>query len=124
MFHMIDLDLDLVHTVCHLLLHNRLLHLAFQCLEGFRQLLAIYAMLLLKSAIVLVCKAPLSFQLSNLGQQFRLSLLRLLPECKDHALESHQTIPSLSVSTSKRNAVLVVQGACTKIRGIFWGEHP
>ena len=35
MFHTVNLDLDLVHVVRYLLLHSRLLHLAFQCLYGF-----------------------------------------------------------------------------------------
>ena len=68
MFYTFDLDLDLVHTVTHLLLHSRLIHPAFQCPEGFRQLLAINSKLLSESTVVLICRAPLRFQLSNLVQ--------------------------------------------------------
>ena len=88
MFNTVDLDLDLVHTVHHLLLHSSLIHLAFQCPQGFRQPLTINAKLLLESTVVLICRTPLSFQVCNPGQQFHLVLLLLLSKCEDLMLES------------------------------------
>ena len=59
-FHTVDLNLDLVHAIYHPLLHSRLIHLAFQCSESFRQLLAINAELCWsKSKVVLICRPPL-----------------------------------------------------------------
>ena len=61
MFHTVNLNLDLVHTVCYLLLHSRLFYLGFQCLKCFGQLLDIKAKLLSESMVILICKALLSF---------------------------------------------------------------
>ena len=68
MLYTIDLVLHLVHAIRHMLLHSRLIHHAFQCLERFCQLLLINTKLLLESTIVFIYRAPLRFQLSNLGQ--------------------------------------------------------
>ena len=124
MLHVVDLDLDLIHAVHHLLLHSRLLHLVFQCMEGFQQLLAINAKLLSKSAIVFVCKAPVCFKLSNPGQQLCLLLLYLLLECKNLLLKSHQMLLNLRIITSSGNIVLVGLRGLHKDTRSSWGELP
>ena len=124
MFHMADLDLDLVHAIRHLLLHSRLIHPAFQCPKGFRQLLAIGAKLLLESRVILICRPPLSFQLHHSGQQFCLALLHLLPKCENPMLESHQMLSGLSVSTGYSRIVPMVLGGLHKDTGSSWGELP
>ena len=68
MLYTIDLVLHLVHAIRQMLLHSHLIHHAFQCLERFCQLLLINTKLLLESTIVFIYRAPLRFQLSNLGQ--------------------------------------------------------
>ena len=123
-FHVVNLDLDLVHTVCSLLLLSRLIHSTFQCPESFHQLLAINAKLLSESTIVLLYRALLYFQLSNLGQQLRLSPLHLSPKCKDFLLECHQALPSFSVNIRYRHTVPVVVRGLHKDPGSSCGEFP
>ena len=89
-----------MHTIRYCLLSSHLIHSAFQCLESFRQLLAIHAQLLTKGTIILISRTPLRLQLCNPGQQLRLSLLCLLSECKNLLLEDHQTLSSFHISTS------------------------
>ena len=119
-----DLVLDLVDAICYLLLYSLLIHLAFQCMGGFRQLLNINTKLLSKSTVIFICKAPLRFQLTNLGQQLRPSLLCLLPKCKNLPLESHQTLLSFNVSTSSSHTLRVVLGGLHKDAVSSWGKLP
>ena len=104
MLHTVNLCFYLVRLVRYMLLHSRPLHPAFQYLKCFRQLLDINTKLQLES-MVIPLSTPLRFQLCNSSQDFHLTLLCLLPKCKDFLLKRHQTLLGLSIRTNSCNTV-------------------